>query len=755
MKSSPDTSSFPTGPNSAAQATGLGTFGGVFTPSILTILGVIMYLRFGWVVGNAGLIGTLIIVTISTAITFLTALSVCAIATDKVVRAGGAYYMISRSLGIETGGAVGISLYFAQAVSVALYTIGFAESVVNAKINIFGLSFNIQNWELNQTYVALVITVFVGILAITSAELAIKAQYFIMAAIALSLIAFIFGSPLPGVEPQWLAAPPETALPFWTVFAVFFPAVTGIMAGVNMSGDLKDPIKSLPTGTLAAVGTGYLIYMALPIFMAMRADSANLIDENVFVMQETALKGFGFTMLLGVWGATLSSAIGSILGAPRVLQALARDGVLPPLFSFLGKGHGRNDEPRNGTLVSLAIAIAAVCVGDLNLIAPILSMFFLTTYFVLNVSAGIEGFLQSPSFRPSFRVHWSLSLLGAIGCLAVMFLINVVATICAAVIVLGIYLWLQRRELETTWGDVRRGMWMALISQGIFQIEEQDDPKNWRPHILVLSGAPQRRWSLIELADGFSHNRSLMTVSSVLPSGSRDLKKQLNLERTIRDYLQKRGVKALVRVVSADDPFDGAVKLVETYGLGPLVPNTVVMGDSERPESREAFCNAIAEIHQSKRNLVIFHENQEQKFGFRRKIDVWWGGMQSNGSLMLLLAYLLRTDINWRNAKIYLKLVVPDAAAAAAAKDNLSNLSQVLRIDVIPQVIVAEGRSFEEILQQYSGNSDLVFLGMAAPSEKFTAYYEKLQARVTNLPSTIFVLAAPDFAFGEVLTDND
>jgi amino acid transporter len=714
-----------------------------------------MYLRFGWVVGNAGLIGTLIIVTISTSITFLTALSVCAIATDKVVRTGGAYYMISRSLGIETGGAVGISLYFAQAVSVALYTIGFAESVVNAKVNIFGMSISIQNLGLNQTYVALIITIFVGILAITSAELAIKAQYFIMAAIAISLLAFIFGSPLPNVEPQWLASPPPTALPFWTVFAVFFPAVTGIMAGVNMSGDLKDPIKSLPTGTLAAVGTGYVIYMILPIFMAMRADAASLINEDVFVMQETALQGFGFTMLLGVWGATLSSAIGSILGAPRVLQALARDGVLPPLLSFLGKGHGRNDEPRNGTWVSLAIAIAAVCVGDLNLIAPILSMFFLTTYFVLNVSAAIEGFLQSPSFRPSFRVHWSLSLLGALGCLGVMFLINAVATVCAAVVVLGIYLWLQRRELETTWGDVRRGMWMALISQGIFQIEEDDDPKNWRPHILVLSGAPQKRWSLIELADGFSHNRSLMTVSSVLPSDSRDLKHQINLEKTIRDYLQKRGVKALVRVVTANDPFDGAVRLVETYGLGPLVPNTVVMGDSEQPKRREAFCNAVAEIHNSKRNLVIFHENQQQGFGFRRNIDVWWGGMQSNGSLMLLLAYLLRTDINWRNAKIYLKLVVPDSEAAAAAKDNLSNLSQNLRIDVIPKVIVAEGRSFDEILHSSSQNADLVFLGMAAPSANFAQYYEKLQDRVDNLPSTIFVLAAPDFAFGEILAETE
>ena len=166
------------------------------------------------------------------------------------------------------------------------------------------------------------------------------------------------------------------------------------------------------------------------------------------------------------------------------------------------------------------------------------------------------------------------------------------------------------------------------------------------------------------------------------------------------------------------------------------------------------FVRRFAEIHASKRNLVIFHENQKQGFGFRRKIDVWWGGMQSNGSLMLLLAYLLRTDINWRNARIYLKLVVPNAAASAAAKENLDNFSKSLRIDVIPRVIVADGRPFDEILQQSSGNSDLIFLGMAAPtesSEKFVDYYEKLQHRVADLPSTIFVLAAPDFAFGELL----
>lgn len=284
-------------------------FGGVYTPSILTILGVIMYLRFGWVVGNAGLLGSLAIVTLANAITFLTALSICAIATDKVVRVGGAYYMISRSLGLETGGAVGIPLYFAQAFSVALYTIGFAESVVQ----VFG--------GLNQLYVALIVTILVGILALTSASIAIKAQYFIMAAIALSLFSLVLGRPLPEAGDILLwGSSAEVTVPFWTVFAVFFPAVTGIMSGVNMSGDLKDPIKAIPIGTLAAVGTGYVIYMLIPLLLAQRGDTASLIEDPL-VMQRLSV--WGPAILLGVWGATLSSAIGSILGAPRVLQALA------------------------------------------------------------------------------------------------------------------------------------------------------------------------------------------------------------------------------------------------------------------------------------------------------------------------------------------------------------------------------------------------------------------------------------------------
>lgn len=719
---------------SSDQAIGLGTFGGVYTPSILTILGVIMYLRFGWVVGNVGLIGSWIIVTLAVSITFLTALSICAIATDRVVRVGGAYYMISRSLGIETGGAVGIPLYFAQAFSVALYTIGFAESVVSA----FG--------RFNQTYVALIVTVLVAVLALLSAEIAIKAQYFIMAMIALSLISLAFGSPLEQTQLEmWGTDGGES---FWVVFAVFFPAVTGIMAGVNMSGDLREPTRSIPTGTLAAVGTGYLIYMVLPFFLATRADAVTL-TEDPLIMQRIAF--WGPAILLGIWGATLSSAIGSILGAPRILQALARDGVLPRWLGFLGKGSGPNDEPRIGTTVTLGVVIAAVTVGDLDLIAPVLTMFFLTTYLVLNVSAGVEGFLNSPSFRPMFSVHWSLSALGAIGCLAVMFLINPVATVIAGIIVVCIFLWIQRRELQSTWGDARRGIWMMLLRTSLFQLGHYPDTKNWRPNMLVLSGSPMRRWGLIELANGLNHNRGLFTITSILPSGSRSVIQQEEMEERISKYLQERGVRALVRVLTAPDPFEGVERLVEIYGLGPLVPDTILLGDNETPENRDRYCHLITELHRAERNVLIFHENEKSLTNRFRQIDVWWGGLHANGALMLIISELLRDGIDWRYAQIHLKLVVPDQQAAATAEQNMNELTEKLRIDAVIHVLVADGRSFDEILHQSSRHADMVILGLAEPGDNFQEYYTTIQNRLTDLPSTILVLAAPNFAFVDVL----
>lgn len=718
----------------------MSTFGGVFTPSILTILGVIMYLRFGWVVGNVGLIGSLLIVTISTVITFLTSLSIAAIATDQRVRIGGAYYMISRSLGIESGGAIGIPLYLAQALSVALYTVGFAESVVG----VFP--------SLDIKLVGIVTTIAVAILALISAKAAIRAQYFIMFGIGISLLSLLFGSPIEQSNIEMWGAAESQSESFWTVFAVFFPAVTGIMAGVNMSGDLEDPGRSIPWGTFAAIGVGYVIYMGLPIILANRADAVTLIEDPLIMRK---ISYWGDAILIGVWGATLSSAVGSILGAPRVLQALARDGVLPRWLRWLGKGEGEEDTPRVGTILTLGVALAAVYLGNLNIIAPILTMFFLTTYGVLNVTAGIERLLGSPSFRPKFKVHWVWSMLGAVGCVAAMLLINALATAFAGIFVILIFIWLERREMQSAWGDVRRGIWMALTRAGLMRLDTAKEAKTWRPHPLVFSGAPTKRWHLIDLAASITHNRGILTIATILSSDNVGTERQKIMEDNIREFLSKRGIHGLVRVMTASNAFEGSMRMVEAYGLGTLVPNTIILGDSENEELRADYCDMLASFYARKRNIVVVHENREEGFGDRKKIDLWWGGLKGNGGLMMILAYLLQSSRRWLDAEVRLKMVVNDQPAAVDAQRNLERVIEKLRTGAKAEVLVSGGRKFEEILHESSSDADLIFLGMAEPGNNFLSYYENLQEKIDGLPTTVLVLAAEEISFGEVLMQQD
>lgn len=719
---------------------GLGTFGGVFTPSILTILGVIMYLRFGWVVGNVGLIGTLLIVTLATSITFLTALSISAIATDQRVRIGGAYYMISRSLGIEVGGAIGIPLYIALALSVALYTVGFAESIVG----VFPF--------LDFKTVGMVTTVAVAALAMISAKVAIRAQYFIMFGIVLSLLSLVFGSPVEESSIEMWGAADRHSEGFWIVFAVFFPAVTGIMAGVNMSGDLKNPSKSIPKGTFYAIGVGYVVYMILPIILANRADATTLIEDPL-IMRKIAW--WGDAILIGVWGATLSSAVGSILGAPRVLQALARDGILPRWLRWLGRGDGDDDSPRIGTLLTMVIALVAVYLGNLNIIAPILTMFFLTTYGGLNAAAGIERLLNSPSFRPEFKVHWSFSLLGAVGCLSVMFLINATATILAFIFVIIIFTWLKRREMKSAWGDLSKGIWMALIRTGLMRISIETEAKTWRPNPLVFSGAPTKRWHLIEFANSITHNRGILTIATVLSGNNIVSERQKKMEEHIRDFLSKRGIQGLVRVISAPNAFDGAQDLVKSYGLGALVPNTIILGDSENDEIRQQYCDMISHFHSLNRNVVVIHDNKDNIFGNRKKIDLWWGGLKGNGGLMMILSYLLQSSRSWWDAEVTVKMMVPNEQSAIDARKNLSKIIQKLRIGAKSEVIVSNGKSFNEVLHKSSADADLILMGMATPDENFASYYENMQKRLQDLPTTVLVLAGEEISYGEVLMQQD
>ena len=330
------------------------------------------------------------------------------------------------------------------------------------------------------------------------------------------------------------------------------------MAEVNMSGDLKNPSKSIPKGTFAAIAQDMSYICCSPLFLLTEADALTLIEDPLIMRR---ISYWGDAILIGVWGATLSSAVGSILGAPRVLQALARDRVLPRWLGWLGRGSGKDDAPRYGTIFTLGIALVAVYLGNLNIIAPVLTMFFLTTYGVLNAAAGIEGLLDSPSFRPEFKVHWAFSLLGALGCLSVMFLINATATGLAFLFIIVLFIWLQSRGMKTAWGDVRRGIWMAIIRAGLLSLNQKKETKTWRPHPLVLSGAPTKRWHLIDFASSITHNRGILTIATVLTGTTITTERRKNLEYNIQDFLTKRSTRGFASVITADNPFRGAMNL--------------------------------------------------------------------------------------------------------------------------------------------------------------------------------------------------
>ena len=252
-----------------------GTFGGVFVPNILTILGVIMYLRMGWVVGNAGLHHTLVILLIANLITLITSFSMSSIATSMKVRGGGAYYMISRSLGAETGGSIGIPLFLAQALGISLYIVGFAESITSL--------FPMLNIRLITLATLCVLTV----LALISSGLVIRTQFIILGIVVLSLISLFSGRILTTegihLNPQY-----SGEYDFWSVFAVFFPAVTGILSGVSLSGDLRDPARSIPTGTILSVIAGALIYVSIAVWLSVAASPEELIRDNMILISLAA-----------------------------------------------------------------------------------------------------------------------------------------------------------------------------------------------------------------------------------------------------------------------------------------------------------------------------------------------------------------------------------------------------------------------------------------------------------------------------------
>ncbi len=711
-----------------------GVFAGVYVPTLLTILGVIMYLRLGWVVGNAGLLGGVLIVLLAFGITMATGLAMSSFTTNIRIGAGGAYSIISQSLGLEVGGSVGIPLYLAQALAITLYIFGFREGAMflvpetwmPGVEGYIGEGSAVLHFVLGVVGLELIIDMaafaaIVGI-AYVSAGFAFKIQYVILGIVALSLvsvaIAALSGSmvnelgdiELLGTYP---GEPPEfDGASFWVVFAVFFPASTGIMAGLNMSGDLKNPRKAIPLGTMAAIGTALVVYLLLAIWIAGSASPQEL-QENYLVMVEKAWMGEIF-VLAGLLGATFSSGLASMVGAPRILQALGNHNVLPR-SEWLSTRRA-DGEPQNAVLVTAGIAFLALMLRDLNAIAPLITMAFLITYMMINVVVFFEQTLDLVSFRPLFRVPRVVSFLGMVGCLFAMFIVNPVFSLVALGLVMGAYAVMARRSLDAPYGDVRSGMFISIAewaAKRVWDLPSMQE-RAWKPNLLVAARDPQ------ELRGSFLFIRDIATPKgSVKLVGINDDEERVealqgDLARVASDF-RRRGVFSSWIVIDNHSLGEGLIAAMQAARGAFPRPNIVFLRMPEDLDGSLDYGRIVQKAEQEDLGSLLYAPHPKAGLGQRQTVNIWvhdrtpdWSISMDIGNLDLSLLLAFKLKRNW-DAHLRILMVVKDEQEVEKARQFLEELLTLARM---PETeVVLETGSFSDYVER-APQADLNIFGM-------------------------------------------
>jgi solute carrier family 12 sodium/potassium/chloride transporter 2 len=612
-----------------------GTFAGVFTPDVLTILGVIMYLRLGWVVGNAGFLGAVIIILLAKSVTLCTGLAMSSITTNIKIGAGGAYSIISKSLGLEAGGSIGIPLYIAQTLSAALYIIGFTEGWIRVFPGHNHLVVSSIAWIslLTASYI--------------SAQFAIKIQYIIMTVIGISLISFFLSPANPVEEFVWIGKFEDGN--FWKVFAIFFPAVTGIMAGANMSGDLKDPRRAIPLGTMSSILITMVLYIGIA-YLAARIASPIELRGNQMIMVDKAL--WGWAIIAGIMGATLSSALGSMLGAPRILQALAEQKTVPFYTVFVKKTEG--NEPRNAIIFTGIFIEICLILGNLNFLAALITMFFLITYGMLNTVVFIQQSMKIISFRPTFKIPRIIPFLGALGCLFMMFLVNPVFSVIALSIIIFLYLWLEKRGLQADWGDIRGGLFLVLAERASrLAMKFPRHQVTWKPDLLVPIDDPNI-WA----------GPLLFIRNITYPSGSifaftvkdQNITQSENDLKDLMSPLKNEGILVNSTLIEDQNFLHGAKLVIQTLKAGTFKPNVLFLTLGSGEEKDEIIRQLVNEAAMRELGVMILRQHPRMAFGMQKTINLWLRDRSPNWHLAMLIT--LQIQLNW-DARINLVTATP------------------------------------------------------------------------------------------------
>ncbi|MEX1177238.1 MAG: amino acid permease [Nitriliruptor sp.] len=692
-----------------------GTLEGVFVPTLLTILGVILFLRTGWVVGNAGLLGSLGIIALAFAITGLTALSLASISTNVTPGAGGAYALVARSFGVEAGGGVGLSLYLSQSLVIVLYLFGFRDG-----------------WLVIFPGHPPALVDLVAVLALIGVTLigtkaAFRVQYLILAVVAVALGAVAvaaFTAPMAERPPLVGSFPgaPEDDLPgtgVWAVFAVFFPATTGIMAGLNMSGELRDAGRSIKRGTLAAVGVAVVIYLAVAVWLAFAVPTDVLVNDYLAMADRSAWRP---AVLAGLLAATFSSALASLVGAPRILQALAEDGV-PPAPGWLSARAG-SGEPRNALLVTIVVVAAAMLLRDLNAIAPLITLVFLLTYGAINAAVLAEIIVDLPSYRPTFRVPWPVPLLGALGCFGAMLVIDIRITVIALVAVAGALVWVSRRDVTRTVPDIRAAMLLEVARRATRAATR-------------MASSEERTWSprfLVPVRDDVDLDRARGWVPELVGEGERvrvvplrDAATGEELQAAVRRFredLQEKGVDASAPDEEVEEGGRGPVAALVAAGDtdDPESANVVLGGFPEEPESDRQTRLLLREAFDGDAGVLLLPPHPPEVGEDDARITLWlrgqgprWelGDHLPHSDLALLIAY--RLTETW-GASLTLATAVARSDQRAAAEEYLEAVVERARLPGPPSIEVID-RSFREALEHAPPRGDLHILALSGQTD--------------------------------------
>ena len=691
----------------------------VFFTAISTILGAILFLRIGYAVGTVGFVGVILIVILGHMVTIPTSLAISELATNKRVEGGGEYFIISRSFGLNIGATIGIALYLSQAISVAFYVIAFTETFQ------FLFDYIKVTYEFTLPRQAISIPIMLLLAALIlkkGANLGVKALYFVVAILAISLILFFLGNSETAEQISFNLGNAEfrNSDEFYVVFAIIFPAFTGMTAGVGLSGDLRNPAKSIPMGTVTATVLGMIIYFFISYKLVSSATPEDL-TSNQFVMSEIALWGW-IIIPLGLAASTISSALGSVMVAPRTLQALANDKSFPikSLNQWLSQIRAKDFEPINASIITCIIALIFVALGNVDLVARIISMFFMITYGSLCLISVLNHFGSSPSYRPSFKSKWFISLIGFITSVYVMFKISTAYSLLAFSIMIILYIYIN--YVHTS----RKGL-SSIFTNTIFQVNRNlqlylqkskvvKSSTDWRPSVICLSKNSFDRDNAFKLTNWISYKYGFGTylhrIEDYCSKNSFEKSQQI-LGRLIHNYGDSSHV--YIDTVISPSYTSAIAQAIQIPSISGMENNMLILEyDKEHPDGLVDILDNFKLINSNNFDVCILASSRKPVI-YKNGIHIWIKTTDSeNANLMIILSFILLGHPDWKNSDIKI-FDICKQGEINNVKNQMNELINKGRLPITLQnikiLVEEEGKSYKSIINQNSTSAGLTIIG--------------------------------------------